>query len=119
MSLTIIPGNVIGVLQAINKDNEGIFTQSDEVVIENFMQLVGITLRNVEVYKDAIANYKRAQGMLAMLNSLPANLGERECLENVIGEKSDHTENIILSRYIIFAIGNFESPLEVPSYLRF
>lgn len=73
-----VPGNVIGVLQAINKDSEGIFSRSDEVVIENFMQLVGITLRNVEVYKDAIANYKRAQGMLAMLNSLPANLGELE-----------------------------------------
>ena len=39
------------------------------------MQLVGITLRNVEVYKDAIAHCKRAQGMISMLNSLPKNLG--------------------------------------------
>jgi len=56
-------------------ENDVPFSKADEVVIENFMQLVGITLRNVEVYKDAIAHCKRAQGMLSMLNSLPKNLG--------------------------------------------
>ena len=46
-------GNVTGVLQAINKDDglTTVFTRADEIVIQNFMQLVGITLRNVEVYK--------------------------------------------------------------------
>lgn len=64
-------GKVMGVLQAINKKvAPKFFTNSDELCAENFLQLVGITLRNVEVYKDAIANAERAQGMLAMLNAL-------------------------------------------------
>eukprot|EP00392_Amoebophrya_sp_AT5.2_P002751 g2756.t1 len=59
-------GKVTGVLQAINKDDgiTTVFTEADEIVIQNFMQLVGITLRNAEVYKDAIAHCKRAQGMI-------------------------------------------------------
>eukprot|EP00395_MALV-II_sp_L67-2_P000418 gene418-372_t len=73
-------GNVTGVFQAINKENDVPFSKADEVVIENFMQLVGITLRNVEVYKDAIAHCKRAQGMLSMLNSLPKNLGSQSMI---------------------------------------
>ncbi len=71
-------GTVTGVLQAINKEDgvSTVFNRADEIVIQNFMQLVGITLRNVEVYKDAIAHCKRAQGMISMLNSLPKNLGK-------------------------------------------
>ncbi|CAD7941820.1 unnamed protein product [Amoebophrya sp. A120] len=75
-------GNVTGVLQALNKDDglTTVFTEADEIVIQNFMQLVGITLRNAEVYKDAIAHCKRAQGMISMLNSLPKNLGSQSMI---------------------------------------
>ncbi|CAD7929743.1 unnamed protein product [Amoebophrya sp. A25] len=75
-------GEVSGVLQAINKDDgiTTVFTEADEIVIQNFMQLVGITLRNAEVYRDAIAHCKRAQGMISMLNSLPKNLGSQSMI---------------------------------------
>jgi len=75
MAITDFEGASMGVLQAINKADFGEFNQIDELLLGHLTQHVGIALRNAEVYKDAIVQSERANGLLHMIQSLSQDLG--------------------------------------------
>lgn len=75
MPIVDFEGSTLGVLQAINKCDQGEFTQIDELLLGHLTQHAGIALRNAEVYRDAIIQTERAQGLLHMIQSLSQDLG--------------------------------------------
>merc|ERR1719253_722368 len=69
----------LGVLQCINKNNS-VFTQTDELLINNLAQQAGIAYRNAELYGAALASSERSAGLLKMLNSLTQNIGAQSMI---------------------------------------
>merc|ERR1719329_921250 len=70
----------MGVLQAINKFADEFtaaphFSHIDEILIENLTQHVSVSLRNAEIYRDAICTSERANALLHMIQSLSQDLG--------------------------------------------
>lgn len=83
MPIVDFEGSTLGVLQAINKVDEGEFTQIDELLLGHLTQHAGIALRNAEVYRDAIIQSERAQGLLHMIQSLSQDLGMQSLVLNI------------------------------------
>ena len=57
-------GDVIGVSQVINKNNDGYFSKNDETVFEKYLQFCGIGLRNAQIYERSQLEVKRNQVLL-------------------------------------------------------
>eukprot|EP00397_Hematodinium_sp_SG-2012_P013021 GEMP01013210.1.p1 GENE.GEMP01013210.1~~GEMP01013210.1.p1 ORF type:complete len:527 (+),score=113.41 GEMP01013210.1:547-2127(+) len=98
-SMIVVPivdheNNALGVLQAINKssrpayiklkENEEAtyeaFNETDMMILDHLTQLVGVALRNAEIYREAIIASERSQGLLAMLSSLSQDLGAQSTI---------------------------------------
>merc|ERR1719440_2702693 len=75
MPIVDFENSTMGVLQAINKADMGVFNQIDELLLGHLTQHVGIALRNAEIYRDAIIQSERANGLLHMIQSLSQDLG--------------------------------------------
>merc|ERR1719235_1757353 len=75
MPILDFENEAMGVLQAINKNDDGEFNHIDELLMGHLTQHVGIALRNAEVYRDAIVTSERANGLLHMIQSLSKDLG--------------------------------------------
>jgi adenylate cyclase len=80
MPITDFENETMGVLQAINKEEEGEFNQIDELLMGHLAQHVAIALRNADVYKDAIIASERANGLLMMIQSLSQDLGTQSMI---------------------------------------
>jgi GAF domain-containing protein len=44
-------GEIVAVLQCINKKNEGVFSRGDQILIEHMASHVGVVLRNAKLYE--------------------------------------------------------------------
>merc|ERR1719387_79955 len=80
MPIVDFENETMGVLQAINKESQGEFTQIDELLMGHLTQHVAIALRNAEVYKTAIIASERANGLLNMIQSLSQDLGTQSMI---------------------------------------
>jgi len=114
--------NALGVLQAINKFESktklSVFTdknredgteekevvpfgETDAVILGHLTQLVGVALRNAEVYREAIIASERSQGLLAMLSSLSQDLGAQSTILTV----TMHAQQLVLAdKCIVFMV---------------
>jgi len=80
MPIADFENEAMGVLQAINKNDDGEFNHIDELLMGHLTQHVGIALRNAEVYRDAIVTSERANGLLHMIQSLSQDLGTQSTI---------------------------------------
>ncbi|PAA54826.1 hypothetical protein BOX15_Mlig000681g2 [Macrostomum lignano] len=60
-------GAVIGVTQAVNKRDGGVFSETDEKTFETFLTFCGIGIRNAKLYKQSQLETKRNQVLLDMV----------------------------------------------------
>mmetsp|Transcript_803 Transcript_803/g.1586 ORF Transcript_803/g.1586 Transcript_803/m.1586 type:complete len:475 (+) Transcript_803:36-1460(+) len=81
----------IGVVQAINKVDDGYFTQVDELLMGHLAQHAGIALRNAEVYREAIQASDRSNALIQTMQALAADLGA----QSVILTLSMHANELV------------------------
>mmetsp|Transcript_19864 Transcript_19864/g.48714 ORF Transcript_19864/g.48714 Transcript_19864/m.48714 type:complete len:431 (-) Transcript_19864:172-1464(-) len=75
MPIKDFEGACCGVLQAINKEDEGVFDDVDELLMGHLAQHAGIALRNADVYRETILASDRANALLHTIQSLAQDLG--------------------------------------------
>lgn len=96
--ITDFEGTAVGVIQAINKlprDGNGAvqrpeqdgsgdvavpFTRHDEKILQHLTQHIGVSLRNAEMYNEAIGSVERTTGLLETIQSLSHDLGTQSLL---------------------------------------
>merc|ERR1719171_2770662 len=72
--------NAVGVLQAINKIDGGVFGAQDELMLDHLAQQAGIAYRNAELYGEAVKASERSAGLLKMLNALTQSTGAQSMI---------------------------------------
>ena len=85
-------GDVIGVSQVINKNNDGYFSNNDETVFEKYLQFCGIGLRNAQIYERSQLEVKRNQVLLDLAGVI---FQEQSTLETMIHRILTHMLSFI------------------------
>ncbi|KAG7312318.1 Dual 3'-5'-cyclic-AMP and -GMP phosphodiesterase 11 [Plutella xylostella] len=92
MPIKDINGEVIGVAQVINKQNDGPFTSYDEKVFSAYLQFCGIGLRNAQLYERSQLEVKRNQVLLDLARMV---FEEQSTIEHMVLRILTHTQSLI------------------------
>nr|XP_032518628.1 dual 3',5'-cyclic-AMP and -GMP phosphodiesterase 11-like isoform X3 [Danaus plexippus plexippus]XP_032518629.1 dual 3',5'-cyclic-AMP and -GMP phosphodiesterase 11-like isoform X3 [Danaus plexippus plexippus]XP_032518630.1 dual 3',5'-cyclic-AMP and -GMP phosphodiesterase 11-like isoform X3 [Danaus plexippus plexippus]XP_032518631.1 dual 3',5'-cyclic-AMP and -GMP phosphodiesterase 11-like isoform X3 [Danaus plexippus plexippus]XP_032518633.1 dual 3',5'-cyclic-AMP and -GMP phosphodiesterase 11- len=92
MPIKDINGEVIGVAQVINKQNDGPFTAYDEKVFASYLQFCGIGLRNAQLYERSQLEVKRNQVLLDLARMV---FEEQSTIEHMVLRILTHTQSLI------------------------
>jgi adenylate cyclase len=68
-------GNIVGVVQAINKLGDGVFTETDEEVINILAAQAGISLQNTRIVKMMSRSKEKVSGTLEIIKAMHSDLG--------------------------------------------
>uniref|UniRef100_A0A8C1ATU8 Phosphodiesterase n=1 Tax=Cyprinus carpio carpio TaxID=630221 RepID=A0A8C1ATU8_CYPCA len=75
-------GEVIGVVQAINKNPNGTpFTEDDEKVLQMYLPFCGISISNAKLFSESRKEYERSRALLEVVNDL---FEEQTDLEKIV-----------------------------------
>ncbi|XP_026084830.1 dual 3',5'-cyclic-AMP and -GMP phosphodiesterase 11A [Carassius auratus] len=75
-------GEVIGVVQAINKNPSGTpFTEDDEKVLQMYLPFCGISISNAKLFSESRKEYERSRALLEVVNDL---FEEQTDLEKIV-----------------------------------
>lgn len=74
MPIKSLSGNIVGVLQAINK-KEGVFSQTDEEVTELLSIQAGIAIQNANIYRQAESSRDKFRSLLDIIRAMQGELG--------------------------------------------
>nr|CAD7432886.1 unnamed protein product [Timema monikensis] len=85
-------GDVIGVAQVINKQNDSCFTVNDEKVFNSYLQFCGIGLRNAQLYEKSQLEVKRNQVLLDLARMI---FEEQSTIEHMVLRILTHTQSLI------------------------
>ncbi|XP_077284097.1 dual 3',5'-cyclic-AMP and -GMP phosphodiesterase 11-like isoform X3 [Arctopsyche grandis] len=85
-------GDVIGVAQVINKQNDCPFTPNDEQVFAGYLQFCGIGLRNAQLYERSQLEVKRNQVLLDLARMI---FEEQSTIEHMVLRILTHTQSLI------------------------
>ncbi|CAG2057712.1 unnamed protein product, partial [Timema podura] len=85
-------GDVIGVAQVINKQNDSSFTVNDEKVFNSYLQFCGIGLRNAQLYEKSQLEVKRNQVLLDLARMI---FEEQSTIEHMVLRILTHTQSLI------------------------
>ncbi|XP_023708360.1 dual 3',5'-cyclic-AMP and -GMP phosphodiesterase 11 isoform X1 [Cryptotermes secundus] len=85
-------GDVIGVAQVINKQNDNCFTSNDEKVFSSYLQFCGIGLRNAQLYEKSQLEVKRNQVLLDLARMI---FEEQSTIEHMVLRILTHTQSLI------------------------
>ncbi|XP_066538715.1 dual 3',5'-cyclic-AMP and -GMP phosphodiesterase 11A [Hoplias malabaricus] len=82
MAIRNSDGEVIGVVQAINKNPGGIpFTENDEKVLQMYLPFCGISISNAKLFSESRKEYDRSRALLEVVNDL---FEEQTDLEKIV-----------------------------------
>ncbi|XP_034030885.1 dual 3',5'-cyclic-AMP and -GMP phosphodiesterase 11A [Thalassophryne amazonica] len=82
MAICSSDGEVIGVVQAINKNPMGMpFTEDDEKVLEMYLPFCGISISNAQLFSESRKEYERSRALLEVVNDL---FEEQTDLEKIV-----------------------------------
>ncbi|KAF7708490.1 dual 3',5'-cyclic-AMP and -GMP phosphodiesterase 11A [Silurus meridionalis] len=82
MAICNSDGEVIGVVQAINKKPSGTpFTEDDEKVLEMYLPFCGISISNAKLFSESRKEYDRSRALLEVVNDL---FEEQTDLEKIV-----------------------------------
>ncbi|XP_050988289.1 dual 3',5'-cyclic-AMP and -GMP phosphodiesterase 11A isoform X2 [Labeo rohita] len=82
MAIRNSDGEVIGVVQAINKNPSGTpFTEDDEKVLQMYLPFCGISISNAKLFSESRKEYERSRALLEVVNDL---FEEQTDLEKIV-----------------------------------
>ncbi|KAL7887544.1 hypothetical protein AOLI_G00052650 [Acnodon oligacanthus] len=82
MAICNSDGEVIGVVQAINKNPSGTpFTEDDEKVLQMYLPFCGISISNAKLFSESRQEYDRSRALLEVVNDL---FEEQTDLEKIV-----------------------------------
>ncbi|KAJ8354458.1 hypothetical protein SKAU_G00220250 [Synaphobranchus kaupii] len=82
MTICNSDGDVIGVVQAINKNPSGVpFTEDDEKVLQMYLPFCGISISNAKLFSESRKEYERSRALLEVVNDL---FEEQTDLEKIV-----------------------------------
>ncbi|KAJ8415899.1 hypothetical protein AAFF_G00404560 [Aldrovandia affinis] len=82
MAICNSDGDVIGVVQAINKNPSGTpFTEDDEKVLQMYLPFCGISISNAKLFLESRKEYDRSRALLEVVNDL---FEEQTDLEKIV-----------------------------------
>ncbi|KAK2903309.1 hypothetical protein Q8A67_008022 [Cirrhinus molitorella] len=82
MAIRNSDGEVIGVVQAINKNPSGNpFTEDDEKVLQMYLPFCGISISNAKLFSESRKEYERSRALLEVVNDL---FEEQTDLEKIV-----------------------------------
>ncbi|XP_049336648.1 dual 3',5'-cyclic-AMP and -GMP phosphodiesterase 11A isoform X2 [Astyanax mexicanus] len=82
MAICNSDGEVIGVVQAINKNPKGTpFTEDDEKVLQMYLPFCGISISNAKLFSESRKEYDRSRALLEVVNDL---FEEQTDLEKIV-----------------------------------
>ncbi|XP_028835442.1 dual 3',5'-cyclic-AMP and -GMP phosphodiesterase 11A isoform X1 [Denticeps clupeoides] len=82
MAICNSDGEVIGVVQAINKNPNGTpFTEDDEKVLQMYLPFCGISISNAKLFSESRKEYERSRALLEVVNDL---FEEQTDLEKIV-----------------------------------
>ncbi|KAM7383592.1 hypothetical protein PAMP_003231 [Pampus punctatissimus] len=82
MAICNSDGEVIGVVQAINKNPMGApFTEDDEKVLQMYLPFCGISISNAKLFSESRKEYERSRALLEVVNDL---FEEQTDLEKIV-----------------------------------
>ncbi|XP_055759997.1 dual 3',5'-cyclic-AMP and -GMP phosphodiesterase 11A-like isoform X1 [Salvelinus fontinalis] len=82
MTICNSDGEVIGVVQAINKNPIGTpFTEDDEKVLQMYLPFCGISISNAKLFSESRKEYERSRALLEVVNDL---FEEQTDLEKIV-----------------------------------
>ncbi|KAF4103460.1 hypothetical protein G5714_016343 [Onychostoma macrolepis] len=82
MAISNSDGEVIGVVQAINKNPSGTpFTEDNEKVLQMYLPFCGISISNAKLFSESRKEYERSRALLEVVNDL---FEEQTDLEKIV-----------------------------------
>ncbi|TWW79310.1 Dual 3',5'-cyclic-AMP and -GMP phosphodiesterase 11A [Takifugu flavidus] len=103
-------GEVIGVVQAINKNPMGTpFTEDDEKVLQMYLPFCGISISNAKLFSESRKEYERSRALLEVVNDL---FEEQTDLEKIVRKIMQRALTLLqCERCSVLLLEDIDSPV--------
>ncbi|XP_048116944.1 dual 3',5'-cyclic-AMP and -GMP phosphodiesterase 11A [Alosa alosa] len=103
-------GEVIGVVQAINKNPTGThFTEDDEKVLQMYLPFCGISISNAKLFSESRKEYERSRALLEVVNDL---FEEQTDLEKIVRKIMQRALTLLqCERCSVLLLEDIQSPV--------
>ncbi|XP_019741882.1 dual 3',5'-cyclic-AMP and -GMP phosphodiesterase 11A isoform X2 [Hippocampus comes] len=110
MAICNSDGEVIGVVQAINKNPTGTpFTEDDEKVLQMYLPFCGISISNAKLFSESRKEYERSRALLEVVNDL---FEEQTDLEKIVRKIMQRALTLLqCERCSVLLLEDIESPV--------
>uniref|UniRef100_H3DM45 Phosphodiesterase n=1 Tax=Tetraodon nigroviridis TaxID=99883 RepID=H3DM45_TETNG len=107
-------GEVIGVVQAINKSPMGTpFTEDDEKVLQMYLPFCGISISNAKLFSESRKEYERSRALLEVVNDL---FEEQTDLEKIVRKIMQRALTLLqCERCSVLLLEDIDSPVRPPA----
>uniref|UniRef100_A0A4W6DK50 Phosphodiesterase n=1 Tax=Lates calcarifer TaxID=8187 RepID=A0A4W6DK50_LATCA len=110
MAICNSDGEVIGVVQAINKSPIGTpFTEDDEKVLQMYLPFCGISISNAKLFSESRKEYERSRALLEVVNDL---FEEQTDLEKIVRKIMQRALTLLqCERCSVLLLEDIDSPV--------
>ncbi|CAK6960540.1 dual 3'%2C5'-cyclic-AMP and -GMP phosphodiesterase 11A [Scomber scombrus] len=110
MAICNSDGEVIGVVQAINKNPMGSpFTEDDEKVLQMYLPFCGISISNAKLFSESRKEYERTRALLEVVNDL---FEEQTDLEKIVRKIMQRALTLLqCERCSVLLLEDIDSPV--------
>ncbi|CAB1446386.1 unnamed protein product [Pleuronectes platessa] len=110
MAICNSDGEVIGVVQAINKNPMGSpFTEDDEKVLQMYLPFCGISISNAKLFSESRKEYERSRALLEVVNDL---FEEQTDLEKIVRKIMQRALTLLqCERCSVLLLEDIDSPV--------
>uniref|UniRef100_A0A671L4V1 Phosphodiesterase n=1 Tax=Sinocyclocheilus anshuiensis TaxID=1608454 RepID=A0A671L4V1_9TELE len=117
MAIRNSDGEVIGVVQAINKNPSGTpFTEDDEKVLQMYLPFCGISISNAKLFSESRKEYERSRALLEVVNDL---FEEQTDLEKIVRKIMQRALTLLqCERCSVLLLEDIHSPVRFVLSLR-
>ncbi|TMS10500.1 Dual 3',5'-cyclic-AMP and -GMP phosphodiesterase 11A [Larimichthys crocea] len=114
MAICNSDGEVIGVVQAINKNPMGTpFTEDDEKVLQMYLPFCGISISNAKLFSESRKEYERSRALLEVVNDL---FEEQTDLEKIVRKIMQRALTLLqCERCSVLLLEDIDSPADQAS----
>uniref|UniRef100_A0A672ZBH3 Phosphodiesterase n=1 Tax=Sphaeramia orbicularis TaxID=375764 RepID=A0A672ZBH3_9TELE len=111
MAICNSDGEVIGVVQAINKNPIGTpFTEDDEKVLQMYLPFCGISISNAKLFSESRKEYERSRALLEVVNDL---FEEQTDLEKIVRKIMQRALTLLqCERCSVLLLEDIDSPVK-------
>ncbi|CAJ1061731.1 dual 3'%2C5'-cyclic-AMP and -GMP phosphodiesterase 11A [Xyrichtys novacula] len=110
MAICNSDGEVVGVVQAINKNPMGTpFTEDDEKVLQMYLPFCGISISNAKLFSESRKEYERSRALLEVVNDL---FEEQTDLEKIVRKIMQRALTLLqCERCSVLLLEDIDSPV--------